>query len=222
MCLLCYAIYNTYDELPPFLFSKLISMCWWVGVVRWDEKERKQYKYDVVVVVLLLLWSLFPLLFFCWRILCHQSAPMDRHHHRHSHPCLNCFVEGQDPCSWMYRQYHPLFLAVFFLVGERRRIIKIRVDLELNTHPHRLSPRRCRCHWCCCCCVIIIFIVFFPLFLINVPLVVSPSVECLLRSWSRSRSNIDRGVGVVVGVKTISLAPLFRWADTIFFILLSH
>mmetsp|Transcript_53386 Transcript_53386/g.57986 ORF Transcript_53386/g.57986 Transcript_53386/m.57986 type:complete len:84 (-) Transcript_53386:146-397(-) len=40
---------------PPFLFSKWISMCWWVGVVGWDEKERKQYKYDVVVVLLMLL-----------------------------------------------------------------------------------------------------------------------------------------------------------------------
>jgi len=110
------------------------------------------------------------------------------------------------------------FFVVFFLVGERTRIIKIRVLIHTTCH----TCCRCHCHWCCCCCVIIIFIVFFPLFLINVPLVVSPSVECLLRSWSRSRSNIDRGVGVVVGVKTISLAPLFRWADTIFFILLSH
>jgi len=75
---------------PPW-----ISMCWWVGVVGWDEKERKQYKYDVVI--LLLLWpyvelvqyqvvflSLFLLLFLT--NLVHQSAPMDHHHRHYSHP----------------------------------------------------------------------------------------------------------------------------------------
>ena len=40
-------------------------------------------------------------------------------------------------------------------------------------------------------------------------------------SWRRNRSTIDHGVGVVVGVKAISLVPLFCWADTISYFL-SH
>ena len=55
-------------------------------------------------------------------------------------------------------------------------------------------------------------------------LFVSPSVECFTFClWRRNRSIIDCGVRVVVGVgvKAISLAPLFCWADSISYFL-SH
>ena len=49
MCLLFYVIHNTYNRLSSLFFCQNGSQC----VGRWDEKERKQYKYDVVVVLLL-------------------------------------------------------------------------------------------------------------------------------------------------------------------------
>ena len=54
------------------------------------------------------------------------SAPTDHHHH---HPRLNLFVEGQNRCS--------CFIGT--IVVERRKIIKIRVEFELNNDEIRIE-----------------------------------------------------------------------------------